>query len=72
MDFIAPAIVGVGLYLAWYAWKSHSTGTPPTPLADAKKALAASVNVVPSQPGQAGYGAAAPGTTVNQATGVAG
>lgn len=71
MDFLAPALVGVGLYLCYYAWRSHSQQTPPTPITDIKKAIAGSGSVVPSQPGQVGFGAAAPGVSVNQTTGVA-
>lgn len=54
MDAVAPALIGLGIYLMYEAWRSHTTGNPPTPLAKIKTAL--SGNATPAA-GSTGYGA---------------
>jgi hypothetical protein len=67
MDAVAPALIGIGLYLAYVAWESHKNGTPPTPLTKITSAIQSSGGT--PTPGQIGYGAAI--VPVNQTTGVA-
>ena len=62
MDAVAPALIGLGLWLAYEAW----TNPTPHPIAKVTAALGTGA---PSQPGQAGFGAAT--VPVNQSTGVA-
>lgn len=63
MDAVAPALIGIGLWFAYEAYKNPN----PTPLA---KFTAALKQGTPNAPGQIGYGAAV--GPVNQTTGVAG
>jgi hypothetical protein len=39
VDAVAPAIIGLGIYLMYEAWRSHTTGNPPTPVAKIKGAI---------------------------------
>ena len=62
MDAIAPALIGIGIWFAYEAWKNPD----PHPLQKFTTALAAGT---PNKPGQTGFGAAV--VPVNQSTGVA-
>lgn len=33
MDWIAPAVIGIGFWFLYEAWQSHTTGTAPHPVA---------------------------------------
>lgn len=63
MDAVAPALIGIGIYLAYEAW----TNAEPHPI---QKLITALKPGTPNAPGQIGYGAAV--GPVNQTTGVAG
>jgi hypothetical protein len=39
MDFVAPAIIGLGFYFMYVAWTSHKNGTQPTPIANITTAI---------------------------------
>lgn len=39
MTVVAVLMIGVGVYLMYYSWHSHTTGGAVTPVADAKQAL---------------------------------
>jgi hypothetical protein len=47
MDAVAPALIGIGLYLSYVAWESHKNGTAPNPLTNIINAVQGK-NSVPS------------------------
>jgi hypothetical protein len=48
VDAVAPAIIGIGIYLMYEAWKSHQTGNPPTPVAKIKGAITGASSTTPA------------------------
>ena len=39
MRVVGVLLVGAGVYLMWYAYESHKSQTPPTPLTNVKNVL---------------------------------
>ena len=44
MSVLGVLMIGAGVYLVYYAWESHKTGTPPTPVQHAAAAIGGAGN----------------------------